>query len=169
VTAGGVTLRPYTQEDHDRAHAWLQSPELRRLIGTTVQPTPESHRAWLDEMRRRADRRLMSICLDGAHVGNLYLVDINQRLATAQVQLFIGATDVRGCGVGTEAIRAARSLAFGELELHGPRALVFPINERTVRCLEIAGFLLEGRLREHRIGDDGRFDVLILGSLRTDG
>ena len=54
-----------------------------------------------------------------------------------------------GQGLGVETVRAAQYLAFGELELHRLWAARAPLNYASERTLLRAGFVEEGRIREH--------------------
>jgi len=164
-----VTLRYYSDEDHARTLEWLRDSELRRLIGTSAEPTPEGHISWLKRMRARDDVRLYSIYVGHTHVGNLRLADLDPVHRRAEVQLFLAPAEPRGRGLGTAAIEASKREAFDELHLHRLYAYVFGYNERAARAFQRAGFRLEGRLREHRKMDERFIDVLVFGCLRDDG
>ena len=58
MTGQPMELRPYSLDDHERTYAWLQEPELRRLIGTRSAPTADSHRSWYEKARSREDVEL---------------------------------------------------------------------------------------------------------------
>jgi RimJ/RimL family protein N-acetyltransferase len=80
------------------------------------------------------------------------------------------ARDYRGRGLMPRAIRVFADYAFRELQLHKLNATTYPFNPSSSRALEKAGFVLEGRLREHvrsRTSDE-YFDALVYGLVSSD-
>ena len=57
--------------------------------------------------------------------------------------------ELQGRGLMSEALRAVIRYAFDELRLHRLEASVIPSNERSVRVLERAGFVVEGYARKY--------------------
>ncbi len=166
---GVVTLRPYTEEDHERTFAWLQDAALRRFTGTTAPPTPETHADWLHRMRSRASVVIFAVEREGVHIGNLFFVDLDRINLRAEIQLFLGPPALLGRGAGTAALSAAKVEAFGKLGLNRLYAFVFGFNERARRAFEKAGFQLEGRMRQHKRDGEAFVEVFVLGCLRDDG
>jgi RimJ/RimL family protein N-acetyltransferase len=166
---GDVTLRAYTDADHARTFTWLQEPELRRFTGTTAPPTPETHADWLQRMRFRESAAIYAIERGGAHIGNLFLMDIDRINLRAEIQLFLGPPEILGRGAGTAALVAAKAEAFGKLGLNRLYAFVFAFNQRAKRAFEKAGFVLEGRMRQHKRDGETFVEVFVLGCLKGDG
>lgn len=164
-----VTLRPYTDEDHLNTYSWLQAEDLRRCTGTSVAPTAQSHHDWLHRMRSRPDVAMFAVCEGQRHAGNLYLVNLDTSNLHAEVQIYLGAEQSRGHGIGTRALEAVKQIAFSEMKLERLYAFVFAFNTRALTAFQKAGFLLEGTLRRHR-RRGGRFlDVHIVGSVKDHG
>lgn len=108
------------------------------------------------------------IDVDGRPIGDIDLFQIDQRNQNASVGLGIWREDDRGHGYGTDAVRALLRWAFRHLNLHRVELGVDPENKAAIRAYEKAGFVVEGRRREHHF-DDGRFvDEVMMGVLRRE-
>jgi RimJ/RimL family protein N-acetyltransferase len=84
------------------------------------------------------------------------------------VGIGIGEAEYRGKGYGTDAMQVILGFAFRELNLHRVSLSVFEYNPRAIRSYEKAGFRHEGRLRAEINRDGRRWDVLMMGILRTE-
>ena len=72
-----------------------------------------------------------------------------------------------GRGIVTEALRAVTAEAFRRFELRRIYALPFADNPASVRVLEKAGYVLEGRLRQSAIKDGQIRDQLLYATYRS--
>ncbi len=105
---------------------------------------------------------------DGRVVGDINLFHIDTRNRAASIGLSIWRADDRGCGFGSDAMRALLRWGFGQLNLHRVELSVDPANERAVHIYDKLGFVEEGRRREAHYAD-GRFgDDVIMGLLGRD-
>ena len=119
--------------------------------------------------RSTARSRLWRIVVDGAHIGNLRLSNIDMYHRRAYVALIIGSKDHRGRGVGTKAINLVAHYGFEELGLHKLCAGVYASNVASIRAFEKAGFVTEAVLKDHHFCE-GRFvDGLLMARLAPEG
>ena len=80
----------------------------------------------------------------------------------------IGPAELRGQGLGTEALQLLLQFAFEELNLRRVGLTVLAYNERAIKTYQAAGFVEEGVIREAAERDGSRYDLLIYGLLRDE-
>ena len=158
-----VQLVQFERGHADRTLEWNHDPELARLLDRSKAIGPNEHRLWFDGLSERSDTVFRAIQVDGRHVGNVWLAEIDRRHRKAEVRVMIGEKDTLGGGVGSVALDAMARHAFAALGLHRVYAYVLAFNPRARRAFEKAGFVLEGTLREDRWDGAGYTDVFLLG------
>jgi RimJ/RimL family protein N-acetyltransferase len=82
--------------------------------------------------------------------------DVHRR--TAEIGYWL-ARPLWGRGIGTAAVRALTRHALGDLQLMRVHAGVFVWNPASVRVLEKAGYVLEGRMRNWALKDGEHVDA----------
>jgi len=147
-----------------RTREWANDPELMRLMDRKQPVSPVEHEAWFASLPRRADCAYFAIeTVDGrAHIGNVWLWDIDRRHRKAELRVVVGDRGARGKGLGAEAIDRLCRYAFEKLDLHRVYAYVLGINPSARKAFERAGFSLEGTLRDDRWAVDRFIDSYLL-------
>ena len=158
-----VQLVPFERNHADRTLEWNRDPELARLLDRSRAIEPDEHVRWFNGLGDRADTVFRAIEVDGRHIGNVWLADVDRRHRKAEVRIMIGKKDAVGAGAGSAAIDAIVRYGFNSLGLHRVYAYVLAFNPRARRAFEKAGFVLEGTLREDRWDGAGYTDVFLLG------
>lgn len=169
VYQGGlVRLRTFEPDDAERYRAWVNDPEIARLIDRAGPVTQTEHEAWYRALVASPSAAVFAIdrLSDGALIGIVWLYDIHQRHRRAEVRIVIGDKSAWGGGYGTDALRVLARVAFGPLQLEKLWADVLATNPRGAGAFTRAGFTREGLLRDDRVQDAGRVDVIRLGILR---
>lgn len=163
-----VRLRSFEPDDAERYRAWVNDPEVARLIDRAGPVTQAEHEAWYRALVASSSAVVFAVdrLSDGAFIGVVWLYDIDQRHRRAEVRIVIGDKSAWGGGYGTDALRVLARIAFGPLRLEKLWADVLATNPRAAGAFERAGFRREGVLRGDRIQDAGRVDVIRLGILR---
>lgn len=104
----------------------------------------------------------------GEIVGACSLQHIDLRNRHAELSIFMLSDDLRGLGVGTQAVRLLLRYGFEVLRLDKVYLGVYEFNEAGIRSYERVGFRYEGRLR-HMLYYDGRYwDEWHMGILRSE-
>ena len=165
-----VSLRARTDEDLDvlyRLWADLDTWEERN----PSEPGPLT-RARFDAMLARSaegDEQSVSFVIDvgGAAVGSasLFGTDSFARHAEAGINLL---PEARGRGVGTAAMRQLVAFGFVRRNLRRIHLQAIASNTAALRSYEKAGFVVEGRLREHAWVRGAYEDIVLMGILRSD-
>jgi len=163
-----VRLRTFEPDDAERYRAWVNDPEIARLIDRAGPVTQTEHEAWYRALVASPSTAVFAIDRlgDGKLIGVVWLYDIHPRHRRAEVRIVIGDKSAWGGGYGTDALQILARIAFGPLRLDKLWADVLVTNPRGARAFERAGFKREGLLLGDRVQDDGRVDVIRLGILR---
>jgi len=168
-----VVLRARTEADVDvlfSIAADLETWEER----TPSAPAPLT-RATFDARRARAlesdeseDNVAFVVDVDGRAVGSasLFEFDTLARHAEAGINL---VADARGRGIGTAAIRQLVDFGFVRRNLRRIHLQAIASNTGAIRAYEKAGFVIEGRQREHAWVRGRYEDTVLMGILRSDG
>lgn len=167
-----VSLRLVTLDDCTETYvSWLEDARVSQYLETRwTEQTLESIRDFVRGMLSSPSSYLFAILrrADGAHVGNVKVGPIDARHGFADVSYFIGDPSAWGKGLGTEAVQLATDFGFERLGLARMQAGLYSRNVGSQRVLEKCGYVVEGRLREKLLADDGRDDHVWLGLLRRE-
>jgi RimJ/RimL family protein N-acetyltransferase len=165
-----VVLRARTEDDFDtlfRLAADLATWEERG----PGPPSPLTREAYAARLARsaeeQADTAAFVVDVDGAPVGtaSLFGIDMYARHAEAGINL---APEARGRGIGTEAIRQLVVFGFERRNLRRIHLQAIASNTPALRAYEKAGFVVEGRLRDHAWVRGAYEDIVLMGILRSD-
>lgn len=162
-----VTLRPFERADADRYRAFVNDPEVARLVDRARPVTALEHARWYEQLVA-SDTSVAFAIDDGklGFIGAAWLHDIHWRHRRGEVRIVIGPREAWGGGRGTDALRVLARVAFGPLNLEKLWADVLATNPRAAAAFARAGFVREGVLRGDRVIEGRRVDVVRLGLLR---
>jgi RimJ/RimL family protein N-acetyltransferase len=167
-----VTLRPRTADDGEvlfRIAAELETWE-ERTAGT---PAPLTREEFDARLARNAEGDPVESGMtfvvdeDGAAVGSAVLFGFDRlaRHAEAGVSLL---PEARGRGIGTTAVTQLVEFGFTRCNLRRVHLQAIASNTGAIRAYEKAGFVVEGRLRQHAWVRGAYEDVVLMGLLRSD-
>jgi RimJ/RimL family protein N-acetyltransferase len=167
-----VSLRPRTSDDLDLLF------EIAADLDSWEERNPEPPRPLT---RDRFDARLaraahddasaatasFMVEVDGAAVGSAALFDFDSfaRHAEASISLLPNA---RGRGIGTVAIAQLVRFGFVRRNLRRIHLQAIASNTAAIRAYQKAGFVIEGRQREHAWVRGRYEDIVRMGILRSD-
>lgn len=166
--APDVSLRPRTDADLEVLF------EIAAELATWEERNPDPPRVLT---RDQYDAQLASdspgdkvafvVDLDGKAVGgaSLFHFDSFARHAEAGISLLSTA---RGRGVGTAAIAQLVQFGFIRRNLRRIHLQAIASNVAAIRAYEKAGFLIEGRLRQHAWVRGRYEDIVLMGILRSE-
>ena len=172
TTTPAVSLRPRTDDDLDMLF------EIAAELDTWEERTPEAPRP---VTRDRFDAQLakaaedggssapvsLVVDLDGTGVGVATLFDLDHlaRHAEAGIDLVRSA---RGRGIGTAAVIQLVEFGFVRHNLRRIHLQAIASNVAAIRAYEKAGFVVEGRQRQHAWVRGGYEDIVRMGILRSE-
>ena len=105
--------------------------------------------------------------VNGVAVGSVSLFEHDEFARHAEVGIALVA-EARGKGIGTAAISQIVEFAFVRCDLRRRHLQVIESNLGAIRAYEKAGFVLEGRQRQHAWVRGRYEDILVMGILRSD-
>jgi RimJ/RimL family protein N-acetyltransferase len=161
-------LRPWRQQDVSVFVAAGHDSLVSRYR-YSLPRTPEAARRWVasTESDRNQGRRLeLAVEEKGTPVGSVSLTDFGHGNAMVRYWLL---PEGRGGGLATTAVGQLAAWAFRGLSVGRLAAFVEVENSSSWAVLERAGFVREGRLRDHMSDHDGnRVDTFLYSLLPSD-
>ena len=165
-----VSLRTRTDDDLDlmyRIAADLDTWEERN----PSEPGPLTRATYDARLARAAasdpaeQNAAFVIDVDGTAVGGATLFGLDSFAHHAEVGISL-VPEARGHGVGTAAIRQLVEFGFVRRNLRRIHLQAIASNTGALRSYEKAGFVVEGRLREHAWVRGAYEDIVLMGILR---
>ena len=167
-----VILRPIERDDLPRYVRWFGDPEVRRHLLVYLPFSLAQEERWyegmIDRLERGNDVLLAIETIEGVHIGNVGLHDIDWKSRSAELGIIIGEKDYWGQGYGTDAIRTLLRLSFEEMNLHRVYLRVDADNMRGIHCYKKCGFQKDGTLRDAVFREGQYIDQWLMSILRTE-
>jgi len=168
-----IRLRGNERSDLPKFVEWLNDPEVRRYLSTSLPISQAAEEQWFENMLKRPpEEQSLGIEINDGDVwrliGNCGIFDINWRARSAEVGLFIGDKSCWNKGFGTEVMQLLINHSFGTLNLNRIFLRVDAENLGGIRAYEKAGFVDEARLRESDFREGKYCDDLVMSVLRSE-
>ena len=163
---GDVTVGPLLEEYADNMLAWMRDPAVSVNIGLTKTPSLDRTRAWIANALSDSAILPYAVLWKGRHVGNVILDQIDRRLDSARLSIYMGSPEARGCGIGPAGMYLALADAFPRHGLHKIWLTVHAENAAAIRTYVKLGFQVEGVLRDGFLIHGRRLHALYMGILR---
>lgn len=163
-----VLLRALSISDFDTIYKWHTSKELyTALMGPFRYVSEDAEREWLQNKAKFSNQEInLLICLieNSQPIGMISVRDIDWISRQGQLTgILIGELEYRNESYGSEAIRILLKHFFLDLGLHRLWAYVLSENEPSLKLFVKAGFLPEGKLKDHAFKDGQFKDVEVVG------
>jgi len=165
-----LRLRAPEREDIPRFVRWLNDPDVRSGLMLHLPLSMGEEEQWFDNMLKRpAPEHPLVIEIKEEDkwipVGNCGFHDIDWRVRSAEVGIFIGEKSYWDQGYGTEVMELLLQHGFKTLNLNRIMLRVYENNLRAIRSYKKAGFVHEGRYRQGHYNDGRYLDILIMSVL----
>ncbi|MCC6956363.1 MAG: GNAT family N-acetyltransferase [Anaerolineales bacterium] len=170
----GIRFRGIEQSDLVSFVTWLNDPEVREGLAMYLPLSMADEQDWFEDLQKRPPEErpyLIEVQQDDntwVGVGNCGFFNINWRIRSAEVGIFIGEKRFWGRGIGTKVMRLLIQVGFDTLNLNRIRLDVYDTNPRAIRTYEKAGFVYEGRQRQGMYQNGRYVDVLQMSVLRSE-
>jgi ribosomal-protein-alanine N-acetyltransferase len=166
-----VYLRALEPSDVEHVHRWYGHADTARLMGE--QPRSFAHRradAEAEVAKAGRDWFAFVICLlaDDRPIGRADVFRIDRINGSAGFGIAIGEHELRGAGLGTDAVNAIADFCFGQLRLERLWLVTDSVNARAQHVYEKAGFVREGLLRKAFYQDGVFQDDVMMAMLRSE-
>lgn len=167
-----VVLRARTEDDADLLFsiaADLETWEERNPSAPALltRATFDARRARAVESGESEDNVAFVVDVDGRAVGAASLFDFDPLARHAEAGINLVA-DARGRGIGTAAITQLVEFGFVRRNLRRIHLQAIESNTGAIRAYEKAGFVVEGRQRQHAWVRGHYEDIVRMGILRSE-
>ncbi len=166
-----VALGPIRRDLIPTYQRWFNQFEMVRNMAHPPQPmTLEMETGWYDSVANATSIVHFTIyeLATWRPIGNVSLSSIDYRNGTADFGIFIGESDCRGKGYGTQATRLTLDYAFTALGLRNVMLTVFAYNLAGIRAYEKAGFREMGRRRAAEPMGRNRWDIVYMDCIAAE-
>jgi RimJ/RimL family protein N-acetyltransferase len=162
-----VVLRPTTPEDYPALYAWRIDPEVwQAKTARPLRPMVyQEFHDWYEGVVRDEKVATFAVDVDGTLVGRAGLFGIDELSRNGEIGLAFGP-EHRGKGYGRDAVRVLVDFAFTHRNLRRVWLECLATNTAALRAYAAAGFVEEGRLREHAWVKDTYVDMVRMAVLR---
>ncbi|MBI2099997.1 MAG: GNAT family N-acetyltransferase [Candidatus Vogelbacteria bacterium] len=169
LSTGRILLRPICEKDYQQLHIWRNEPRFLKLVSPKREVV--DYQSFVLELKREFERGrhqqfMLELNSNRLVIGTVYSFNLN----LIDGYVFVNAYTDEGyecSGYGAEAVIGLLCYLFGCWPIHKICCEVFEYNDLSLSCLKNAGFVEEGRFREHRFWDGKRYDVIRLALYRT--
>ena len=161
IDKASISLRNIRYEDTDLIVRWRNSEAVRCNFFYREEFTAETHLKWMDTKVKNGEVVQYIIEVDGRPVGSTYFRDIDRKNLSAEYGVFIGE-DVRGRGIGTEALRLTLDKAVSELGLKHIIARAIEGNNASINCFFHAGFTIDSTIPDVECSDGTRVNMVMM-------
>lgn len=163
-----ITMRQWMKSDSARMTELANNEKVARNLRDGF-PYPYAHRDAVDYIKAclkidRANTRVYAICVDGEPAGSIGVFrksDVYRR--SGEIGYWLGEP-YWGKGIMTQCVETICREVFAETDIVRIMAEVFATNPASVRVLEKAGFLREGR-QQKSVWKNGAFSDTIMMAL----
>ena len=158
-----IRLRAIEEGDLPQLRDWRNDDRLRSTAREYRLLNMVNQHDWLKNISRSREVEMFGIEVDGLLEGACGLCNINWVYRTAEVSIYATTEEI-----ATDALYLLRQKAFEEFDLRRLWAGVHEFHSAKIELYEEAGFVLEGKLREHVFKLGKYHDSLIYGLLKEE-
>ena len=164
-----VNLRPFLRTDIPTLTRWINDPEVREFVASTLPQTEKQEEEWFNKLGASDKDIVLGIeTKEGVLIGSMGIHKINWRDRICTTGALIGEKEYWGKGYGTDAKMVLLDYIFNVLNLHKACSSVIAYNKRSLHYSLHCGYGVEGRRRKHMF-KRGRYWTLIeLGLFREE-
>lgn len=164
-----IYLSPRNPEDYEIFTKWLNDFETTDYVDMSGQLLSLPAEKEFLESNSSPEATFSIITLEEDRIiGSISLEDINSKNRTATLGIFIGDTEYRSKGYGTEAIRLILEYGFKYKNLHNIKLDLMEFNERAYKCYQKCGFKEYGRRRNCKFINGKYYDQISMDILENE-
>lgn len=162
-----IYLRPLEPADiTDEYASWFKNSDgyLDHFSGSGFEP---DRALLLDELEGSSVNGLVHyyavvFAETEAVIGSVKIGPISKRHGTADLVTLIGARELAGLGLGSEAVREGTRVAFTQLGVRKLHGGMYAANQASIAAYTAAGWLIEGTLCDHYLVDGVPMDRVLV-------
>ncbi|MEY4578055.1 MAG: hypothetical protein RL701_2758, partial [Pseudomonadota bacterium] len=163
-----VSLRAITELDLPRIMAWRTTKAVSDFMYSDFEPNLARQKEWFSAISGDNTRLDWLVNVAGVEAGVLSITRLDSQHHRCDWAYYLGATQLRGKGVGRLLELNVLRYVFEELVMNKLCCEVLAANEKVVELHERYGSQVEGRRRAHILKRGVFLDVIEMGILRAD-
>jgi len=166
-----VRLRVIEKEDIPELIRIRNEEEVLIHLRSNIPQPTSVHAEVLDyeeksKKKHKDEAEFTIVKLDGTIIGKCGTMHTRWKDSETTVHIYIGGSENRGQGFGTEAMLLLLDFIFEQMNLRRVKLYVFSFNERAIKSYEKAGFKVEGILRQELFRNGKYYDVMQMSILK---
>jgi len=143
-----LSLELISKEHMAKTYEWICDPEFRKAFLMRGESNWSRHVAYFENLINDPTQRAFAIFWEKVHVGNCGFKYIDCAQNYAELWIYIGGTEARGEGIGTQALRALLAKGECQLQLSTVDVHVEKTNYPAIRLYERHAFVEYGACSE---------------------
>lgn len=140
-----ITVLKPDQETKDRLIAWLAEDEV--AMNTYMAREIWNYANIEDWIQEKGVNRMGIVLKETDELIGFCHIDYKIKELVVEMGLTIGVRELRGRGLGEDAVRAILKYCFEGLDVTHVHVYVLQSNERSIACCKKCGFVISGRCR----------------------
>jgi RimJ/RimL family protein N-acetyltransferase len=161
-------LAPLDLGDAEQYAIWLNDQDVAKFLTlSTAVITVDNEKAILPSLANEHNYGIIDMQSEQL-IGNVGLVNMDNIHKTCEIGIFIGNKDYWSKGYGSEALSLLINYAYQTLNLNNLMLRVYSYNERAIKCYEKIGFRRIGAIREAKIRNRQKHDIILMDMLPDD-
>lgn len=161
-----VILRATERADLPNYVVWLNDERVLEYFGRFLPMSLSQEECWYEGMLADDSVCNFAVEYEGKHIGGAGFSNIDGRIQSAEVGLFIGLPELWDRGLGYDILHTLLKFGFEQMNLNRIALRVFEENKRAVHLYEKVGFQHEGRWRQADFRHGRYHDTLWMSVLR---
>lgn len=171
ISGKSISLRPIEESDQEYIYQLNSDPGVRaNVVGWEFPQSLHHQRKWFETSQTGSTHRWIVEDAESRRIGltGLWNIDLHNRNALTALKLG-GPNEVRGRGIGRDAIKAVMAFAFYDVGLERLYGSIIEGNNPSLKAYcDHCNWSVEGTSRNH-IWRHGQYvDLIQVGVLRTD-
>lgn len=167
-----VRLRDYGKEDLEMAKKFVNTPEVKQYVepGIPYLYTLANEEKWYEAISANSDTYNFAIedRKTGKYLGGCGVNEVDWKNSKVVVGIFIGASEYRNKGYGTDAMKVLVKFIFEQMNINKVKLGAYSFNQRAIRCYEKVGFQVEGVLKEELFRNGKYHDIVEMSIFKKD-
>lgn len=170
ISGKKINLTSLSEKNLEQLRQWRNSPELRQYFREYREISEDMQLAWYNKIKNNSnqvDFEIHDLKSPNDLIGHCGLYYINWVYRQAEFGIYIGDTQYRNGGFGSDSLRTLIKYGFEDLNLNRIWAEVYSNNAALEIYLHI-GFKKEGVLRDNVYKNGKYYDSTIISMLKNE-
>lgn len=162
-----INLEALSLSDSEKILKWVNTPELKEMTGTVYPINELEHKSWFEKKLGEKTNKIFGIRekTSSILIGIIGFSNMDFINRSTDIYIYIGESEFRGQGLGSDSLETMIMFAFEELNLHRISLTVFSYNKKAINTYERMGFKTEGILKDALYKKGKYHDKIIMAIL----